>query len=116
MYNPPDVHWDVLNDIMSQHYQHIQHIFGLKGLTTGQLQANVQRTEQFRDNDYSSLPKAPKDHQVQFRELPNRQDHDTPDKYPDGHTGISAYQVSKEPPNNGLWNAKQYHYTVMRNA
>ena len=32
MYNPPDVRWDVLNDIMSQHYLHIQRIFGLKGL------------------------------------------------------------------------------------
>src|ERR1700729_478165 len=32
MYNPPDVCWDILNDIMSQHYLHIQHIFGLKGL------------------------------------------------------------------------------------
>ena len=32
MYNLPDVRWHVLNNIMSQHYVHIQHIFGLKGL------------------------------------------------------------------------------------
>ena len=33
--------------------------------------------------------------------------------YPEGPTGISAYRVSHGPPNNGLWNAEQYHYTVM---
>ncbi|KIM78324.1 hypothetical protein PILCRDRAFT_595538 [Piloderma croceum F 1598] len=29
MYNPPDVRWDVLIDIMSQYYLHIHRIFGL---------------------------------------------------------------------------------------
>src|SRR5258705_13426269 len=29
MYNPADVRWDVLNDIMSSYYLHIQRIFGL---------------------------------------------------------------------------------------
>src|ERR1700683_4095555 len=33
--------------------------------------------------------------------------------YPLGPTGISAYQVTHTPPNNGLWNAKQYHYMVL---
>ena len=32
MYNPADIRWDVLNDIMSLYYLHIYHIFGLKGL------------------------------------------------------------------------------------
>jgi hypothetical protein len=69
--------------------------------------------EQFRDDEYSSLPKATKDHRVQFGELPDRQDGDPPGDYPEGHAGISAYRVSQEPLNNGLWNAEQYHYTVM---
>jgi hypothetical protein len=79
----------------------------------GRSQVNVPRTEQFRDDEYSSLPRANKDHGVQFGELPNRQDYNAPEEYPDGHTGISAYWVSQEPPNNGLWNAEQYHYMVM---
>src|ERR1700683_3256280 len=33
--------------------------------------------------------------------------------YPLGPTGISAYRVTHTPPNNGLWNAEQYHYTVL---
>jgi hypothetical protein len=32
MYNPADVHWDVLNDIMSSYYLHNHWIFGLNGL------------------------------------------------------------------------------------
>ena len=32
MYNPVDIHWDVLNDIMSLYYLQIYRIFGLKGL------------------------------------------------------------------------------------
>ena len=32
MYNLPDICWYILNDIMSQHYLHIQRIFGLKAL------------------------------------------------------------------------------------
>ena len=32
MYNPADICWDVLNDIMSLYYLHIYRIFGLKGL------------------------------------------------------------------------------------
>ena len=31
MYNPADIHWDVLNDIMSLYYLYIYRIFGLKG-------------------------------------------------------------------------------------
>ena len=30
-----------------------------------------------------------------------------------GPGGISAYRVTRGPPNNGLWNAEQYHYTVL---
>ena len=33
--------------------------------------------------------------------------------YPIGPTGISAYRVTHTPPNNGLWNSEQYHYTVL---
>src|SRR6202050_1684791 len=33
--------------------------------------------------------------------------------YPLGPTGISAYQVTHTPANNGLWNTEQYHYTVL---
>ena len=36
MYNPADIRWDVLNDIMSLYYLHIYRIFGLKGLTKHQ--------------------------------------------------------------------------------
>ena len=32
MYNPPDVRWDVLSDIMSEYYLHIYRIFGLNGV------------------------------------------------------------------------------------
>ena len=32
MYNPADIRWDVLSDIMSVYYLHIYRIFGLKGL------------------------------------------------------------------------------------
>jgi len=32
MYNPADVRWDVLNDIMSLYYLHYYQIFGLNGL------------------------------------------------------------------------------------
>ena len=32
MYNPPDVRWDVLNDIMSSYYLRIQRILGLNAL------------------------------------------------------------------------------------
>ena len=32
MYNPADIHWDVLNDIMSSYYLHYYRIFGLNGL------------------------------------------------------------------------------------
>ena len=32
MYNPPDVRWDVLSDIMSVYYLHIYRIFGLNGV------------------------------------------------------------------------------------
>jgi hypothetical protein len=35
MYNPADVHWDILNDIMSSYYLHIYQIFGLNGLFIG---------------------------------------------------------------------------------
>src|SRR5882762_1957178 len=30
-----------------------------------------------------------------------------------GPLGLSAYRVSRAPPNNGLWNSEQYHYTVL---
>ena len=40
MYNPADVRWDILNDIMSLYYLHIYRIFGLKGLQ-GQWQDNT---------------------------------------------------------------------------
>src|SRR6202050_4896747 len=33
--------------------------------------------------------------------------------YPLGPTGISTYRVTHTPPNNGLWNAEQYHYMVL---
>jgi hypothetical protein len=33
--------------------------------------------------------------------------------YPTGPMGISAYRVTHGPPHNGLWNAEQYHYTVL---
>ena len=33
--------------------------------------------------------------------------------YPIGPMGISAYRVTHTPPNNGLWNSEQYHYTVL---
>jgi hypothetical protein len=108
-------------DSVSNNFKRTEHRFG-RGMpipiqrdapNSGWSQVNILRTEQFRDDEYLSLPKATKDHQVQFRELPDRQDHDTPDNYPDGHAGISAYWVSQEPPNNRLWNAEQYHYTVM---
>jgi hypothetical protein len=33
MYNPVDVRWDILNNIMSSYYLHIYQIFGLNGLT-----------------------------------------------------------------------------------
>jgi len=32
MYNPADVRWDVLNDIMSSYYLRYYRIFGLNGL------------------------------------------------------------------------------------
>jgi hypothetical protein len=32
IYNPADIHWDVLNDMMSSYYLHIQCIFGLNGM------------------------------------------------------------------------------------
>ena len=38
MYNPVDIRWEVLNDIMSLYYLHIYHIFGLKGLHDGLLE------------------------------------------------------------------------------
>ncbi len=34
MYNPADVRWDVLNDIMSSYYLRYYRIFGLNGLDT----------------------------------------------------------------------------------
>ena len=34
MYNLADIHWDVLNDIMSLYYLHIYRIFGLNGVLT----------------------------------------------------------------------------------
>src|SRR5882762_6721145 len=30
-----------------------------------------------------------------------------------GPLGLSALRVSRAPPNNGLWNSEQYHYTVL---
>ena len=38
MYNPADICWDVLSDIMSAYYLHIYQIFGLKGLYTGEVE------------------------------------------------------------------------------
>jgi hypothetical protein len=35
------------------------------------------------------------------------------ENYPMGPTGTSAYRVTHGPPTNGLWNAEQYHYTVL---
>jgi len=35
MYNPVDVHWDILNDIISSYYLHNHQIFGLNGLVRG---------------------------------------------------------------------------------
>ena len=32
MYNPVDVCWDILSDIMSSYYLHIYRIFGLNGV------------------------------------------------------------------------------------
>ena len=32
MYNPADIRWDVLSDIMSLYYLHIYRIFGLNGV------------------------------------------------------------------------------------
>ncbi|KIM77654.1 hypothetical protein PILCRDRAFT_11913 [Piloderma croceum F 1598] len=84
--------------------------------TAGCSQLSVPRVEQFRDNRddvYVSQPKTQKDQRVQFGELPDRQDQETQDNYLDSHNGISAYRVSQGPPNNGLWNTEQYHYTVM---
>src|ERR1700684_3733737 len=32
MYHPPDIHWHVLNDTMSQYYLHYYRILGLNGV------------------------------------------------------------------------------------
>ena len=32
LYNPADVRWDILSDIMSSYYLHIYHILGLNGV------------------------------------------------------------------------------------
>jgi hypothetical protein len=37
MYNLADVHWDILNDIMSSYYLDIYRIFGLNGLMSNHL-------------------------------------------------------------------------------
>src|ERR1700729_1921895 len=43
--------------------------------------------------------------------MDNNYTNNTP--YPIGPMGISAYRVTHTPPNNGLWNSEQYHYTVL---
>ncbi|KIM74144.1 hypothetical protein PILCRDRAFT_14694 [Piloderma croceum F 1598] len=111
-------------DSVSNNVRRPEHRFG-RGMpipirrqapTAGRSQSSVPRVEKYRDDRddvYVSQPKAQKDQQVQFGELPERQDQETQDNYLDGHNGISAYRVSQGPPNNGLWNTEQYHYTVM---
>ncbi|KIM72762.1 hypothetical protein PILCRDRAFT_15823 [Piloderma croceum F 1598] len=111
-------------DSVSTNIRRLEHRFG-RGMpipirrqapTTGCLQLSVLRVDQFRDNRdgvYVSQHKAQKDQRVQFGELPDRQNQETQDNYLDGHNGISAYRVSQGPPNKGLWNTEQYHYTVM---
>ena len=37
IYNPPDVHWHILNNTMSQYYLCFYHIFGLNGVWNHQL-------------------------------------------------------------------------------
>ena len=80
----------------------------------GRMHPDAPGLSQHRDAAYASLYKAPRE--VQFGVLPEqRQDDDEVDnpQYLDSHNGISAYRVSHGPPNNGLWNTEQYHYTVM---
>jgi hypothetical protein len=39
--------------------------------------------------------------------------HEERNNYRAGPAGTSAYRVTQGPPSNGLWNAEQYHYTVL---
>ena len=82
----------------------------------GRLHPDAPGMQQYRDASYASLYRTPRDQRVQFGVLPDQRQNDS-DQYQaqnmDGHNGISAYRVSQGPPNNGLWNTEQYHYTVM---
>jgi len=81
----------------------------------GRMHPDAPGLAQFRNAMTSNL--AARKHKVQFGVLsPNHSVDDyiqEEPEYPEGPLGISAYRVSQGPPNNGLWNAEHYHYTVM---
>ena len=81
---------------------------------TGNVRYRSQMIMNLRESEATGL-----DARVQFdsasRPYQNDQEREIQpdDHYPTGPTGISAYRVTHGPPNNGLWNAEHYHYTVM---
>jgi len=79
-----------------------------------------QTRDEARHNPQSRFKRNPREQQVQFNSASQiyHYDHNNGNSQSGsqshgGPLGLSAYRVSQAPPNNGLWNSEQYHYTVL---
>src|SRR6202790_2177983 len=80
-----------------------------------------QTRDEAGDNPQPRVERVSREQQVQFDSASriyhydhnNNGNSQAGDQSHGGPLGLSAYRVSRAPPNNGLWNSEQYHYTVL---